>query len=462
MTRSTLWLLLVALLALGADTDRDARGWHKGSPAARTAQILAPLEAVPVELPAFVADRVTRTTFLYYFSPTCPHCRATIPEVIALHGEIGDRVDFLGVAAATATARQISAFNKEFDVPFPVLHDAGRDFAEAVGARSTPTVVIVEPRDGGFVARDAYYPWRAGAGLMVKLSLWPEQPFSHFKPGTYLGPQACGACHEDELLSWTLTHHAIAYRTLYMRDKAEDPKCVGCHVTGLGQPSGFVMGDHGSMMANVTCESCHSPGGPHDGEAVDAREACAGCHDAEHSIAFSLEKGLPHIDHYLASHLTDAEQEARWQALVGGEAERPLLAFPEGANVGAAACQSCHPAEVQAWQGSVHGHAMERLDRKQQKDPDCVRCHATPSRTAMGTRQIEDYRVDESVGCESCHGPGERHVASPTPSNILGLGASCPECVIEEVCTSCHTPRWDADWSLEERLGAVKGHGPAR
>lgn len=59
------------------------------------------------------------------------------------------------------------------------------------------------------------------------------------------------------------------------------------------------------------------------------------------------------------------------------------------------------------------------------------------------------------MSCESCHGPAAAHVAAPSQSNIVGLGDACPECVIEAVCTSCHVPRWDPGWELDERLSAI-------
>lgn len=460
MHRLLPWLLVT--VALAADTDLDERGWHHGTVAANTAQILTPIEAVELTLPVEVASRIQRTTFLYYFSPTCGHCQATIPEVVRLQHEIGDRVDFLGVSVAGVKPAQIEEFRKTYLVSFPIIQDTpDRAFGTAIGARGTPTVLVVEPRDGKIFARDAYYPWGQGLSLVAKLSLWPDDPFAQLAPGVYQGPRACGACHENELRSWGLSHHAVAYRNLYLRDRAEDPKCVGCHVTGMGEPTGFVMGDHGSILTGVTCEACHGPGGPHDGSRMDARTACASCHDADHSIAFSLEKGLPHIDHFAADGLSEAEMEARWQALVGGQAERPLLAFPDGANVGVAACVSCHPDQVKAWERSAHGKAMAALDRKDREEVSCVRCHATANKTGpMASPTLADFRVSEGVGCESCHGPGEQHVASPSKANILGLGATCPECVIEEVCTSCHTPEQDAKWNLDKRLSAVKGHGP--
>ena len=75
---------------------------------------------------------------------------------------------------------------------------------------------------------------------------------------------------------------------------------------------------------------------------------------------------------------------------------------------------------------------------------------APPSPTDLSA-----WRTQEGVGCESCHGPGGAHAAAPSATNIVGLGESCPECVIEAICTSCHTEQWDPDWELKARLGAI-------
>ena len=71
------------------------------------------------------------------------------------------------------------------------------------------------------------------------------------------------------------------------------------------------MGDHRSPLANVGCEACHGPSGPHDGVTQDATASCEGCHDAEHSINFSVAKGMPHIDHYMANDMSDRELKQR-------------------------------------------------------------------------------------------------------------------------------------------------------
>ncbi|MEC8423034.1 MAG: multiheme c-type cytochrome, partial [Myxococcota bacterium] len=201
------------------------------------------------------------------------------------------------------------------------------------------------------------------------------------------------------------------------------------------------------------------PAGPHDGKREDATASCGRCHDAEHSIHFDISKGIQLIDHYQANHTSDPEIRARIQALAKGEAEKPLLAFPAGPTSGARACADCHEAQHGWGTKDPHASAMDSLAGSDADDPTCVRCHATPialdERGLPADPSIEGFRVEEGVSCESCHGPAAAHVAAPSKSNIVGLGDACPECVIEAICTSCHVPRWDPDWELDQRLSAI-------
>ena len=445
--------MLLLFAGLAGSVGASVSSWKAGTPAAETGEVLQLLEPVVLDLPASLRERIQRETLIFYFSPSCPHCVEAAPGIGRLAEEMGEDLAFLGISTSNSTEEEFQAFAVEHGISFPIVLDTDREFVRATGVRSTPVVMVVRPTESGIQLVDGYSPWFQGAGTILQMRR-SEDPFSAFT-GQYVGRNVCGSCHFTEGLSWSMTHHSVAYATLYMRERAADPECVGCHVTGLGE-GGFTMGDHRSPLAGVTCEACHSAGGPHDGQAVDARESCVGCHDADHSIAFTVEKGLPHIDHYRAIDLEEAEVQARWQALSRGEADRPLLAFPTGKNLGAEACLSCHAQEHERWKDSPHGRAMAHLGEEEAGQVDCVRCHATPMDSGPEAGEVAGFRTGESVGCESCHGPGEQHIAAPGTENILGLGSSCPECVIEEVCTSCHTPQWDAEWELSTRLEAVK------
>jgi hypothetical protein len=392
-----------------------------------------------------------------------------MPEVNALAGLSG--LTWLGIASSRSSEEEVAAFARDYQAAFPLMVDADGAFARGVGARSTPIVLLARPAPAGgpdalnpalvpdpvtVELFEAYTPFSPGMGSVLRLRLHPEEPFADFVG--YQGDLSCGSCHVHEARSWALTHHSVAYRTLYTRERAEDPACVGCHVTGMGQ-GGFVLGDHGSPFTDVTCESCHGPAGPHDGHRDDATASCVGCHDAEHSVAFSVGKGLPHIDHFRDGALSEDALMARIQALGSGEAAKPLLAFPDGPTVGSAACSGCHASQAAWHKADPHKKAHKRV-AKEPAASGCVACHATP--LAMNALQPPDatdpaaWRSSEGVGCESCHGPGGAHAKAPSKDNIVGLGDSCPECVIEAICTSCHTPQWDADWQLDRRLRAIQ------
>ena len=44
----------------------------------------------------------------------------------------------------------------------------------------------------------------------------------------------------------------------------KDPKCVECHTTGFGKPSGFKDKVSTAALVGVTCENCHGPGSEHE------------------------------------------------------------------------------------------------------------------------------------------------------------------------------------------------------
>ena len=106
---------------------------------------------------------------------------------------------------------------------------------------------------------------------------------------------------------------------------------------------------------------------------------------------------------------------------------------------------------------SAHGQAMATLAKTEEhQEVGCVRCHATPTVSGPIPTELGKFRVNEGVGCESCHGPGGDHVeAEGGTDNIVGLGDSCPVCVIEAVCTSCHTATHDKDWDLQRDLARI-------
>jgi len=78
---------------------------------------------------------------------------------------------------------------------------------------------------------------------------------------TYIGAKRCASCHFEAFLSWKQTAHAKAFEVLTPKYQ-KDEKCLKCHTTALGEPTGYK--DGVMVLAGVTCETCHGPGSKHE------------------------------------------------------------------------------------------------------------------------------------------------------------------------------------------------------
>jgi len=133
---------------------------------------------------------------------------------------------------------------------------------------------------------------------------------------SYVGSAQCGGCHPTAMAKWQQSAHAHAWQTLV--DAERDPKrygwpvtkypdCVGCHVVGYGQQTGFVSADRTPHLQDVGCERCHGPGLDHvqsGGQksmgiigGVTASVMCTQCHDYEQSPEFVYGERWKLIEH---------------------------------------------------------------------------------------------------------------------------------------------------------------------
>ena len=107
---------------------------------------------------------------------------------------------------------------------------------------------------------------------------------------------------------------------------------------------------------------------------------------------------------------------------------------------GSAACLSCHQSAFKVWKHSKHALAFQTLVKvTHSKDPDCVSCHVVGLESQSGFRSKLLTPNLAGVGCESCHGPAQRHIKSPR-SVILPKVGSKP-------CFSCHTSEQDPNFN---------------
>jgi nitrate/TMAO reductase-like tetraheme cytochrome c subunit len=105
--------------------------------------------------------------------------------------------------------------------------------------------------------------------------------------------------------------------------------------------------------------------------------------------------------------------------------------------VGAEACKECHAPYYEAWHGTKHANAINRLSAEEKTGGQCIGCHATGT-----TEQLAAEGANPSlpgVQCEACHGPGRTHVDSakagtPKPGDLARKPA-------EKTCVQCHNEK---------------------
>ncbi len=147
------------------------------------------------------------------------------------------------------------------------------------------------------------------------------------------------------------------------------------------------------------------------------------------------------------------------------------LAETNGRFVGSQKCMSCHEKSYDIWKKTGHAHAYDtlvKLDPPRTADPECVSCHVIgwhptkffPYQSGFESKEKTPHLID--VGCEDCHGPGEKHTAAEMGSNEQ-LQAKLRKAMVitkeeskKQQCVSCHdldnSPEFDFDlyWPLVE------------
>jgi hypothetical protein len=126
-----------------------------------------------------------------------------------------------------------------------------------------------------------------------------------------------------------------------------------------------------------------------------------------------------------------------------------------GPFVGSKECKSCHEPSYKVWKSSGHAKAWQTLvqaDPPRHHDPECISCHVVgwnpqkyfPYQGGFWTEQKTPHLV--AVGCESCHGPGGRHVdaemgrlgSDDQVKQKYRQAVRLPLAEAEKTCLECH------------------------
>lgn len=98
-------------------------------------------------------------------------------------------------------------------------------------------------------------------------------------------------------------------------------------------------------------------------------------------------------------------------------------------------CIQCHGDEGRSWGATAHAKAYQTLvDKEQQYNSACLSCHMTGHSPDDRVQAIAFPTLLRNVGCETCHGPGRKHVAAPEKWKLLVKPppSLCLQCHVEE------------------------------
>ncbi|GHT44260.1 hypothetical protein FACS189454_01160 [Planctomycetales bacterium] len=144
-----------------------------------------------------------------------------------------------------------------------------------------------------------------------------------------------------------------------------------------------------------------------------------------------------------------------------------------GKFVGSAKCADCHEKAYSVWKKSKHGNAWKSLTTTAKParhfDPECIACHSVGWNTAECLPYQNAYQSEKetpeliSVGCESCHGAGGKHILAEqgTDKNVqekirLALRLPLENDAAKTRCVTCHdgdnSPKFDFEkyWKMVE------------
>ncbi|HZI93946.1 MAG TPA: cytochrome c family protein [Patescibacteria group bacterium] len=154
---------------------------------------------------------------------------------------------------------------------------------------------------------------------------------------------------------------------------------------------------------------------------------------------------------------------------------------PAHVYVGADKCKMCHNsaakgAQYTKWTESKHSKAYATLATDEakklgaakgvadpQKAPECLKCHVTGYGSAAD-KLTDKWRMDEGVGCESCHGPGGDYWKMETMKDQAKATAAGLVMPVEATCVRCHNTESPSykKFEFEERKAKIAHPNPQK
>jgi hypothetical protein len=262
----------------------------------------------------------------------------------------------------------------------------------------------------------------------------PEGP--GYATFSYVGSNAesCGGCHDEAVQEWLGTKHASAYESLVESNTHTNPYCLKCHTTGFDAPVAY--GDT-TLLTHGDDNSGYDDYWPAQNDEDAARLAalqdvqCEACHGS---------MGPTIYNHY---------PDVSFATRIEGEESLSI-------------CGHCHHTQIEEWEASGHGAALEHHGITIQEYNDeynafstCWECH-----TSEGFIQAQDAdwagtarpALASLIGCVTCHDPHSnendhqlRGMDDVTVAYDYNEPAVFSDQGSSQLCAQCHHARRDVD-----------------
>ena len=260
-------------------------------------------------------------------------------------------------------------------------------------------------------------------------------------PATYIGSQACVACHRNQVGNLNRTVHGDI---LLKRPRSDEEKqgCESCHGPGskhINSGGDMDSGEQGDIISfrkdsprpvaerNAICLGCHEKGDRTNwsGSTHDTRGlACTDCHQVMEKI--SPKNQL--IKNTEAEVCFQCHKDKRAQEAMSNH--MPILE-------GKMTCSDCH---------NPHGSATDSLLKEASVNETCYKCHADKRGPFLW--EHEPVR-DNCLNCHQPHGTAHEHLLKVQTPMLCrechaGVGHSQPgnPTAVQEfnrACLNCHT-----------------------
>ncbi len=123
--------------------------------------------------------------------------------------------------------------------------------------------------------------------------------------------------------------------------------------------------------------------------------------------------------------------------------------------IGSDTCYACHELQGDFWKSTRHATAYDTLvQKKKNLDLECLSCHMTidipgGKFDSLVIDSLLSYPEElQSVGCETCHGNGQKHLEDPERFRLVRTPGI-------NICLTCHTDEHDDNFQYQPKLNLI-------